>query len=57
MTDKQTDSDVPIQERIRLPVIVVFSERIQHRLGDLEPAHVEDELDDTHDGEVDIDLE
>lgn len=48
--------DVPIDESVGLEVVVVLSERINDGFDHLHPAHVEDELQCGHDGEIHIDL-
>ena len=47
---------VPVYQPVHLEVIVILSEGIYQNLGDLEPAHVEEELQEGEDGNVEIHL-
>ena len=35
---------VPVDQKVTLEVIIILAERVDQSLGDLEPAHVEEEL-------------
>ena len=47
---------VPVYQPVHLEVIIVLSKGIYQDLGHLEPAHVEEELQEGEDGNVEIHL-
>lgn len=46
---------MPLDESDEFEVVVVLAERVDERLGDLEPADVEEELEEREHGHVQVD--
>lgn len=46
---------VPLENTFQFKVVVVFAKGVNERLGDFEPAHVEEELQQREDGHEEVD--
>ena len=47
---------VPVDQKVTLEVIIILAKRVDQSFGHLEPAHVEEELQEGEDGNVEIHL-